>query len=100
MCPNCQAELNAENLYSEWKEWGRIRQRGRSRFIWLRGVLPFFLMGVAFALFAWKQEADWAWIFVLLLWAKVCGALFGYGFWKMAEKQYRQAGESATNDKG
>jgi len=93
-CPGCQAELSRENLTSELKEWGEIRQRGIVPFIMWRGVLPFSVFGIAVLVNDWHQGRAWTFGIIVAAWTVLGGLFFGWLFWSKAEKQYQAARES------
>jgi hypothetical protein len=79
-------------MWSDLLEWGRIRQRGKKRFIWLCGVLWWAAvigLGWSLGMFLFGDQRS---VLVLLLTPAIfaiCGYLYGRVQWRFAERQYQ-----------
>jgi hypothetical protein len=74
--------------------WAEIRQKGRTRYVWLNGVLCWGLpTGVLWAV-AMAAMEGWNRLPLLLAFAiigfPIGGFFFGWWNWKMAEGRYQQ----------
>lgn len=79
------------------ENWARIRQRGRTRYIWLNGVLYWGLStGVLWAV-TMAAVQGWDRLPRLLAFAvigfPIGGIFFGLWTWKLAEDRYQQASQ-------
>jgi hypothetical protein len=87
-CPECGADVNEVGTWSELREWGRTRQRGRVRFLfwWVLGWGGL-LAGIQCGVLAWRGVSDWVvYSFTTLL--PLAGYFAGRQVWKRAEHEY------------
>lgn len=82
------------------EQWGRVRRKGRTRYIWVYGVLGWGVTtGVAWSLAMTAMEGDWDRLPILMPGAVVAFMIGGYFFgrwtWRIAENQYERAKRDA-----
>ncbi|MEX0725655.1 MAG: hypothetical protein WD065_05270 [Planctomycetaceae bacterium] len=99
-CPRCHANLAEVGVWSELFEWGKTRQKGRTRYIWINcmletGGLTTFATILGLYLFGTKHWMAYA-IPISLNLAGIYA--FGCWHWRAAELQYQCAvDEELTN---
>ena len=76
----------------EIEQWSTVRQKGRTRYILLNGMLGWGLfMFVAMNFLVNRGSKEPAMLLVSLAVWMAGGALFGYTNWVMSEKRYQKA---------
>jgi hypothetical protein len=83
--------------------WEKLRKMGRTRFIWLYGVLAWGVsVGVMWALGMTAANGDWerlpVTLGIALVGFPIGGYFFGALMWKMSEAAYRKAVEEKEQD--
>lgn len=77
------------------KNWARIRQRGRTRYIWWNGVLRVGVPTGVLWTVTMAALQDWARQPIVLALALICfpigGVFYGMQAWKIKENEYHQA---------
>ncbi len=105
VCPSCGADLAVVGTWSELRDWGVTRQRGRAWFVWRRCVLGRggLLAGIQCAVHALWGEDDPVEYALAALWP-ISWYFFGLLHWREAEREYAawvaRAGEQRHAEPG
>ncbi len=71
-----------------FKRWAKTRRKGRTNFIWIRGVLIFGALTTFLNLFLWSNDVSPLFAIILMIMGCVGGYLWGVWTWELLEKQY------------
>jgi hypothetical protein len=90
-CPDCHSALVRVGVWSELLEWGKIRQTGRSRYVWRRGVLGWvglLALGGSLGRFL-TGSTPWI-VYTWIVFANLIGGFcLGQWYWRTAEREYQ-----------
>ena len=83
-------EMHAEEERRGIREWGRIRERGRWRYIWTRGILLWAGLFSSGQLLGYWLSGRLSWPLVLFITSASLagGCFFGAASWKSREKEF------------
>ena len=90
-----------EMTQQQLENWSKIRQRGRTRYIWWNGVFCWGLLTGALWAVAMAAMQGWSRLPFLLVLALILfpigGFFYGCWTWKVAENRYRQASQDSQS---
>lgn len=95
-CPSCHSDLAQAGVWSELLEWGETRQMGRTRYVWLRGVLGhggLMALGTSLGVLLFGDMPLLANIWLVGA-SLVGGYCLGRWYWQSAEREYQAADEA------
>ena len=93
-CPRCNSDLSRVGVWSELREWGEVRKRGRQRFILIRGVLGCgglitFGMLLGYCIAHWGfGKGDLFFALGVSVLSVIGGLIFNIWYWQSAEREY------------
>jgi hypothetical protein len=94
-CPTCHRDLAEIGAWSELQDWGKTRQVGFVRYVWLRWVLGWgglLALGMSLGLFL-RGATPWPVYVWVVSSSLVAGFCLGWWYWQAAEREYHAAGE-------
>lgn len=92
-CSECSADLANVGMSDELQKWEQLRQKGRRRYIWTRGIPSGSIVGALWGLGRYLAVHDTdsrVYAIYLAVWI-FGGYLLGRSSWKTNEQKYLQA---------
>ena len=72
----------------QFRRWAKTRQKGRTHFIWVRGVLICGVLATVLNLFLWSNNVSPLLAIILVIIGCICGYFWGVWMWELIEKRY------------